>query len=143
MTGSAPQAGRRAGWQRAASGKKRRLRAELLASAPRLPDADQSAYGLWPDVRLSGSGAFRSGRDVAFDARAAAAPRMTVPHILPSTLMTASASATLSLSRLNPTPHQIAVYASQSPSPTPAQHSLPGGSLHPSRELDPENETVG
>jgi len=103
------------------------------ASAPRLPDADQSAYGLWPDVRPLRFRRVPFRRDVAFDPGEAAATRMTVPHILPSTLMTASASATLSLSRLNPTPHRIAVYASQSPSPTAAQHSLPGGSLHPSR----------
>src|SRR6266852_5387293 len=56
---------------------------------------------------------------------------MTVPHMLPSTLMTASASAILWISWLNPTPHRIAVYASQSPSPTPTQHSLPGGPLRP------------
>src|ERR1700736_4435928 len=89
------------------------------ASAPRLPDADQSADGLWADVRPLRCRRVPFRRDVAFDPGEAAAPRMTVPHILPSTLMTASASATLSLSRLNPTPHQIAVYASQSPSPTP------------------------
>src|SRR5437870_13807248 len=31
------------------------------------------------------------------------------------------------LSWLNPTPHAIAVYASQPPSPVPTQHSLPSG----------------
>src|SRR5947199_3540332 len=31
------------------------------------------------------------------------------------------------LSRLNPTPHAIAVYASQPPSPVATQHSLPSG----------------
>src|SRR3954463_11368019 len=70
-------------------------------------------------------------RDVAFDPGGATAPRITVPHMLPSTLMTGSASSTLSISRLNPTPQRIAVYASQSPSPTPTQHSLPGGPLRP------------
>ena len=51
---------------------------------------------------------------------------MTVPHMLPSTLLTGSASATLELSRLNVPPHEIVVYASRAPSPTHAQHSLPG-----------------
>ena len=51
--------------------------------------------------------------------------------MLPSTIMSVSASAVLWLSKLNPTPHQIAVYASQPPSPTPTQHSLPGGPLRP------------
>src|SRR6202040_3476423 len=31
------------------------------------------------------------------------------------------------LTRLNPTPHAIAVYASQPPSPVATQHSLPSG----------------
>src|ERR1700750_1915078 len=31
------------------------------------------------------------------------------------------------LTRLNPTPHAIAVYASQPPSPVTTQHSLPSG----------------
>src|ERR1700738_2382992 len=51
---------------------------------------------------------------------------MTGSHILPSTLLTVSASAELWFSRLNNTPHTITVYASQPPSPAPAQHSFPG-----------------
>ncbi len=51
---------------------------------------------------------------------------MTLPHMLPSTLLTGSASATLELSRLNVLPHEIVVYASRTPSPAHAQHSLPG-----------------
>jgi hypothetical protein len=46
--------------------------------------------------------------------------------MLPSTLLTGSASAVLWLSRLNSTPHTIAVYASHPPSPATTQHSLPG-----------------
>ena len=46
--------------------------------------------------------------------------------MLPSTLLTASASASLWLSRLNIPPHTIVVYASQPPSPATTQHSLPG-----------------
>src|SRR6202008_2961350 len=34
---------------------------------------------------------------------------------------------------LNPPPHPITVYASHPPSPTTAQHSLPGGALPPYR----------
>src|SRR4029077_17412581 len=44
-----------------------------------------------------------------------------------------SASAMLPLSWLNPPPHPITVYASHPPSPTTAQHSLPGGALPPYR----------
>src|SRR5258705_695241 len=56
---------------------------------------------------------------------------MTVRNMLPSALSTASASAELSLSRLNIPLHMIAVYASQPPSPATTQHSLEGGSLLP------------
>jgi hypothetical protein len=51
---------------------------------------------------------------------------MAVPHMLPSTLLTVSASANFEISWLNSTPHCIAVYASQPPSPTTTQHSLAG-----------------
>ena len=47
----------------------------------------------------------------------AVAPRVTVRNMLPSTLSTASASATLSLSRLNIPLRMIAVYASRPSSP--------------------------
>jgi hypothetical protein len=46
--------------------------------------------------------------------------------MLPSTLLTVSASAIFWLSRLNSSPRTIAVYASQPPSPATTQHSLPG-----------------
>ena len=66
----------------------------------------------WPDA---GPPRFRRVpfvRDVAFDPGRATAPRISVPHILPSTSTTASAPALLSLSWLSPTSHTIAVYAS-------------------------------
>src|SRR5262247_3514112 len=88
---------------------------------------------LWPDRDLSGSDAFLFGRDVAFDPGGATASRIAMPHILPSTVPSVSASATFFLSWLNPTPHPIAVYASHPPSPTTAQHSLPGSALPPYR----------
>ena len=66
-------------------------------------------------------------RDEVFDHGRASAPRIAAPHMLPSTLLTVSASASFCLSRLNSSPHRIAVYASQPPSPTATQHSLPGG----------------
>ena len=66
-------------------------------------------------------------REVALDPGRASAPRMTAPHMLPSTDNNGSAPAKFSLSWLNPTPHTIAVYASPLPSPTDAQHSLAGG----------------
>src|SRR5215218_5426885 len=88
-------------------------------------------FSRWSSVRPLRFQRIPFRRDVALDPGGATAPRITVPHMLPSTLMTGSASATLSISRLNPTPQQIAVYASQSPSPTPTQHLLPGGPLRP------------
>jgi hypothetical protein len=97
------------------------------ASAPHLPDANlggQRAHRL--NVR---SPRFRRNpfvRDVVFDHDRASAPRITGPHMLPSTLLTVSASARFCLSRLNSTPHTITVYASHPPSPATTQHSLPG-----------------
>src|SRR5436305_1484974 len=63
---------------------------------------------------------FRRGpllRDGVFDHGRASAPRITELHMLPSTLLTASASASFCLSRLNSPPHSIVVYASLPPSP--------------------------
>jgi hypothetical protein len=65
-------------------------------------------------------------RDVVFDHGRASTPRITGSHMLPSTLLTVSASAELWFSRLNSTPHTITVYASLPPSPATTQHSLPG-----------------
>src|SRR5438270_1659995 len=47
------------------------------------------------------------GRDGVFDHGRATAPRLTVPHMLPSATLTASASAGLLLSRLNSPPHTV------------------------------------
>ncbi len=47
------------------------------------------------------------------------------PHVSPSAVSTASASAIFALSRLNNPPHTIAVYASPRTSPPATQHSLP------------------
>ena len=69
------------------------------------------------------------GRDGAFDPGGATASCIAMPHILPSTVPSVSASATLFLSWLNPPLHPITVYASHPSSPTTAQHSLPGGAL--------------
>ena len=66
-------------------------------------------------------------RDVAFDPGRATGPRITAPHMLPSTDTNASAPASSFISWLNPTPHKIAVYASPRLSPSTTQHSLPGG----------------
>src|SRR4029078_5372413 len=66
-------------------------------------------------------------RDVAFDPGRASAPRMSVPHMLPSSEGKPSAPALSDLSWLNPTSHAIAVYASQPLSPVATQHSLPSG----------------
>src|SRR6266581_2683409 len=66
-------------------------------------------------------------RDVALDPGRASAPRIAVPHMLPSSEGKPSAPAMSDLSWLNPTPHAIAVYASRPLSPVAAQHSLPSG----------------
>src|SRR5258708_10430704 len=68
-----------------------------------------------------------SVRDVALDPGRATEPRIAVPHILPSTCLTASAPAISRISWLKPTPHTIAVYASPWSSPSTPQHSLLGG----------------
>src|SRR5271165_6322703 len=65
-------------------------------------------------------------RDGVFDPGGASASRIATPHMSPSTLLTVSAPAIFWLSRLNSPPHAIVVYASQPPSPTTPQHSLPG-----------------
>src|ERR1700724_747684 len=88
---------------------------------------------LWPDMRPLRVRRVPFGRDGTFDPGGATASRIAMPHILPSTVPSVSASATFFLSWLNPPPHPITVYASHPPSPTTAQHSLPGGALPPSR----------
>jgi hypothetical protein len=88
---------------------------------------------LWPDMRPLRFRRVPFGRDVAFDPGGATASRIAMPRMLPSTVPSVSASARLLLSWLNPPPHPITVYASHPPSPTTAQHSLPGGALPPYR----------
>src|SRR3984893_10885983 len=94
------------------------------ASSPRLPVVARDRRG---GVR---SPRFRRDpfiRDVASDPGRATVPRITAPHMLPSAVATASAPATSRISWLNPTPQMITVYASPWSSPSPTQHSLPGG----------------
>jgi len=88
---------------------------------------------LWPDMRSLRFRRVPFGRDGTFDPGGATASRIAMPHILPSTVPSVSASATFFLSWLNPPPHPITVYASHPPSPTTAQHSLPGSALPPYR----------
>jgi hypothetical protein len=64
-------------------------------------------------------------RDGVFDLGRATASRIATPHMLPSTLLNGSAPTIFWLSRLIDPPHAIVVYASQPPSPTTTQHSLP------------------
>jgi len=74
----------------------------------------------WPGTALAIAGETRSPRfrrdpfvrDVAIDPGGASAPRVAVPHILPSTMCTASAPTLSQISWLIPTPHTIAVCAS-------------------------------
>ena len=89
----------------------------------------------WPGIALATAGGVRSPRfrrdpfirDVASDPGRATVPCVTAPHMLPSAVATASAPATSRISWLNPTPQMITVYASPWSSPSPTQHSLPGG----------------
>jgi hypothetical protein len=109
----------------------RLLTSSATALSPRLP--------VVAHIRQSGLGEMRPPRfrRVPFirngvsDHGRAVATRISVRNVLPSTLSTASASAKLSLSRLNIPLHMIAVYASRPPSPATTQHSLQGGSLPP------------
>src|SRR6266699_378771 len=97
------------------------------ATAPHLPDAGLGGRRVHrPNVRPPRFRRLPFVRDVFFDHGRASVPRIAGPHMLPSTLLTGSASAVLWLSRLNSTPHTIAVYASHPPSPATTQHSLPG-----------------
>src|SRR6266446_10849097 len=88
---------------------------------------------LWPDMRALRFRRVPFGRDVAFGPGRSDGIRIAMPRMLPSTVPSVSASARLLLSWLNPPPHPITVYASHPPSPTTAQHSLPGGALPPYR----------
>src|SRR5580692_13095332 len=98
---------------------------------------------LWPDMRPLRFRRVPFGRDVAFDPGGATASRIAMPHMLPSTVPSVSASAKLLLSWLNPPPHPITVYASHPPSPPTAQHSLPGGSISLQRGVGCELDTLG
>ena len=88
---------------------------------------------LWPDMRPLRFRRAPFGRDGTLDPGGATASRIVMPHMLPSTVPSVSASAKFFLSWLNPPPLEITVYASHPPSPTTAQHSLPGGALPPYR----------
>ena len=89
----------------------------------------------WPGIAVATAGGVRSPRfrrdpfirDVASDPGRATVPCVTAPHMLPSAVATASAPAISRISWLNPTPQMITVYASPWSSPSPTQHSLPGG----------------
>ena len=109
----------------------RLLTPSATASSPRLPvvaHIHQSGLGEMRPPRFRRVPFIRNG--VSNHGRAVA-PRVTVRNMLPSTLSTVSASAELSLSRLNIPLHMIAVYASRPPSPATTQHLLQGGSLLP------------
>src|SRR5689334_24917236 len=85
---------------------------------------------LWPDVRPLRFRRVPFGRDVAFDPGGATASRIAMPHMLPSTVPSVSASAKFFLSWLNPTPHPITVYASHPPSPTLRNTRFPAARYH-------------
>src|SRR5258706_2830368 len=109
----------------------RLLTPPATASPPRLPVAARLRHSGLGEVRSPRFRCVPFIRDGVSDHGRAVARRMTVRNMLPSALSTASASAELSLSRLNIPLHMIAVYASRPPSPATTQHSLQGGSLLP------------
>src|SRR5215469_4706130 len=74
------------------------------ASVPHLPMRTSRLCSLWPDMRSLRFRRFPFGRDGTFDPGGATASRIAMPHILPSTVPSVSASATLFLSWLNPHP---------------------------------------
>src|SRR5579863_3305073 len=90
------------------------------------PMRTSAARRRWSDI---GSPRFRRDpfvRNGVFDLGRATAPRITAPHVSPSTTLKVSASTILLLSRLNSSPRTIAVYASSWSLPSTTQHSLPG-----------------
>src|SRR6266403_4783181 len=91
------------------------------------PDSAHSTRRRRPDMRYPRFRCDPFARDVAFDPGRASAPRIAVPHMLPSSECKPSAPAMSDLSWLTPTPHAIAVYASHPLSPVATQHSLPSG----------------
>jgi hypothetical protein len=109
----------------------RLLTSSATASSPRLPVVAHIRQSGWGEMRPPRFRRVPFIRNGVSDHGRAVAPRVTVRNMLPSTLSTASASATLSLSRLNIPLRMIAVYASRPPSPTTTQHSLQGGTLLP------------
>src|SRR5689334_18721699 len=109
----------------------RLLASSTTASPLRLPVAAQPRHGGWGEMRSPRFRRVPFIRNGVSDHGRAVAPRLTVRNMVPSTFVTASASAGLSLSRLNIPLHMIAVYASWPSSPAPTQHSLQGGSLLP------------
>src|SRR6476660_7033388 len=88
---------------------------------------------LWPAMRPLRFRRVPFGRDGAFDPGGATASRIAMPHMLPST-----GSERLGLRNVtsfgaqSPTPSDHCVRFAP-PSPTTAQHSLPGGALPPYR----------
>jgi hypothetical protein len=70
-------------------------------------------------------------RDGVLDRGRASTPRITAPHMLPSTGSESLGLCDIKLSWLNSPPRTITVYASSAPSPIRTQHSLPGGPLRP------------
>ncbi len=70
-------------------------------------------------------------RERVFDRGRASAPRLAVPHMLPSTGPYNLGLCDVHITRLNSRPHTITVYASSGSSPTKTQHSLLGGPLRP------------
>lgn len=91
-------------------------------------------FPLWPRTAAAAVGGtrpprFRRGpfvRDMVSDSGRATEPRITVPHMVPSTFSTVSASATSGLSKLNTYPTRLLCTLRSRRHRTATQHSLPG-----------------
>ena len=81
----------------------------------------------WPNPRSPSFRCDPFARDVALDPGRASAPRNDGAAHVAFERMKTLGPCDINLSRLNPTPHAIAVYASQPLSPGATQHSLPSG----------------
>src|SRR6185369_10318142 len=80
-----------------------------------------------PDTRSPRFRCDPFARDVVFDPGRASAPRLAVPHTCLRANENPRPLRCLIFHGSNPTPHAIAVYASQPLSPVATQHSLPSG----------------
>jgi hypothetical protein len=104
-----------------------RHRLRLLAFPMRTATLGTNTRPRRPDTRSPSFRCDPFARDVALDPGRASAPRNDGAAHVAFERMKTLGPCDIDLSRLNPTPHAIAVYASSPLSPAVTQHSLPSG----------------